>query len=72
METWIGIVSTLNVVLLGWLALQINEIKKEMKDKANIKDIDKCRRACDNEQKETWERVNRHKHSNTGEVIIPQ
>jgi len=73
METWIGVASTLNVVLLGWLALQISEIKKDMKDKASVNDINKCRIDCHEEQQDIWKRVNLHKHTqDTGEVVLPR
>ena len=73
METWIGIASTLNVVLLGWLMLQISEIKKDMKDKASVTDLNKCRKDCHEEQQDIWNRVNLHKHTDdTGEVVLPR
>lgn len=72
METWIGVVSTLNVVLLGWLATQINSIRNDMKDKVDLKDLEKCRIDCHSEQQDIWQRVNKHKHTDTGEVVLPR
>ena len=72
METWIGAVSSLNVVLLSWLAWQINSIRKDMKEKADLKDLEKCRVDCHIEQQDIWQRVNKHKHTDTGEVVLPQ
>jgi len=72
METWIGAVSSLNVVLLSWLAWQINAIRKEMKDKVDLRDLEKCRLDCHTEQQDIWQRVNKHKHTDTGEVVLPQ
>jgi hypothetical protein len=66
----LGVVGSLNIVLLTWLSLEVRSMRNKLDTKVEDCDLEACRRACHEEHLNIWSRVNRHAHCNDGKVVI--
>lgn len=69
-ESYLNIIATFNFVLLAWLVVAINRVAKQLETKVEEKELNNCRTGCHSEQQEMWKRINRHSHTDQGDVVI--
>lgn len=69
----ISIIGTLNVVMLGWLSVEVRSVKKDLKGKVDEQSLEECKINCHREYGSIWKRVNSHAHTHpNGKVVITE